>query len=233
MMGGRRSTKLAVARLLLFLLLGFGAVVFSGCGNAPLRKDTSVDPTGTVPSEKTELQLLAEIERKFENPAAHYELARLYQRSQQWRKAEYHYSVALGFDAAHRAAQAGVVKMYTEMNDTAKADQFASSYISQAGVSDVRELLRLGWEFEKVSLDAYALRSFNTALGAAPDSYEVNKQLGFYYLGKGQSNTAKGYLQRSFELNPNQADVAGALGRLGVVVQSPQSPPMTMENKTE
>jgi hypothetical protein len=36
---------------------------------------------------------------------------------------------------------------------------------------------------------------------------------------------------RSFELNPRQPDVAGALGRLGVVVESPQAPPMTMEKQ--
>lgn len=222
MMGGCRSNKLAVAKLPLFLLLVCGLFVFSGCGSDPSRRSSGVDPTGTVPSEKTELQLLAEIERKFENPDAHYELARLYHKSGRWRDAEYQYDITLGFDAAHRAAQAGKVKMYVEMGETAKGEQFANSYISQAGISNVNELLRLAWEFEKLSLDDYAMRCFQRALALSPESAEVNKQMGFYYLGKGDSPKARQYLQRSFELNANQADVAGALGRLGVVVQSPQ-----------
>ena len=89
--------------------------------------------------------------------------------------------------------------------------------------------ITVGWEFEKLGLDEYALRCFRQALETAPDSAEANKQIGFYYLGKGNEAQAKTYLQRSFELDPAQADVAGALGRMGVVVESPRSPPMTME----
>jgi len=90
-------------------------------------------------------------------------------------------------------------------------------------------LLRLAWEFEKLDLDKHAERCFNQALVVGPDSFEVNKQVGFYYLGKNDRARARQYLSRSFELNPRQPDVAGALGTLGVVVESPESPPMTME----
>jgi len=230
MMGKSKSMKpLAAFRLLLLVLLTVASVFSLGC-NSGLSQGSSVDPTGTVPSEKTETQLLAEVERKFENPPAHYELGVFYHRSQQWSKAEYHYNLALGFDPAHRAAQAGMVKMYTERGDSAKAEQYAGSYMRQAG-RNANESLRLAWEFEKVGLNAYAMRCFQIALSTAPDSAEVNKQMGFYYLGKGDNPNAKQYLQRSFELNPRQPDVSGALGRLGVVVESPEAPPMTMEKE--
>jgi len=228
MTGRRKSMKpLAVLRLVLFLLVMVASVFAPGC-NSGLSSSPPVDSVGNVPSEKTETQLLTEVERKFENPAAHYELGVFYHRSQQWLKAEYHYDQALAFDPALRAAQAGKVKMYTDRGDTAKAEQFAGSYMRQAG-RDANESLRLAWEFEKLGLNAYAMRCFRTALSAAPNSPEVNKQMGFYYLGKGDNANAKQYLQRSFELNPRQPDVAGALGRLGVVVESPEAPPMTME----
>jgi tetratricopeptide (TPR) repeat protein len=193
-----------------------------GCGEGT-RMGRPVDPIPTVPSDKTEAQLLAELDKKFENPQAHYELARLYHRSQNWNKAEYHYNVALGFQPANRAAQAGMVKMYLDRGQTAQAEQFANAYIRQAATA-VSETLRLGWEFEQLGLDAYALRCFRQALDAAPDSYEANRQIGFYYLGKGDQAQAKQYLMRSFQLNPRQPDVAGALGRLGVVVQTPAEP---------
>jgi tetratricopeptide (TPR) repeat protein len=176
-----------------------------------------------VPSDKTEAQLLAELDKKFENPQAHYDLARLYHKSQNWNKAEYHYNVALGFQPANRAAQAGLVKMNIDRGQTAQAEQLANSYIRQAAAA-VGETLRLGWEFEQVGLDAYALRCFRQALDIAPDSPEANRQMGFYYLGKGDQAQAKQYLMRSFELNPRQPDVAGALGKLGVVVQAPVEP---------
>ena len=40
--------------------------------------------------------LLKTIDRKFENPQAHYELGQVYQSERNWLKAEYHYNTALG-----------------------------------------------------------------------------------------------------------------------------------------
>jgi len=189
-----------------------------------------VDRGGAVTSDKTEAQLLAELNEKFENPQAHYELARLYQKSQNWNKAEYHYNVALGFEPGNKAAQAGLVKMFMDRGDTAKAQQYANSYIRQASVS-VDEMLRLGWDFEKLGMDDYALRTYRQAVTAAPDSADANKQIGLYYFNKNDTANAKQYLMRSFELNPRQPDVAGALGKMGVVVQTPGVPQGPLEEK--
>jgi tetratricopeptide (TPR) repeat protein len=174
--------------------------------------------------------LHAELEKKFENAQAHYELARIYHQSANWNKAEYHYNVALGFEPWNKAAQAGLVKMFADRGDQTKAEQLANSYIRQSAIA-VAEMLRLGWEFEKLGMDDYALRSFRQAVAAAPDSAEANKQIGYYYLGKGDTANARQYLMRSFELNPRQPDVAGALGRLGVVVQTPGIPQGSLEEK--
>jgi tetratricopeptide (TPR) repeat protein len=73
-------------------------------------------------------------------------------------------------------------------------------------------------------MDDYALRCFRQALDADQNSFEANKQIGFYYRDKGDTAKAKQYLLRSFELNPRQPDVAGALGKLGVVVELPPEP---------
>lgn len=226
MTGERRSRKTPAMRWLpAFVLFAVASVVLSGCATTT---QSGVDSTGVVPSERSERELLADVQRRFENPQAHYELGRLYARSGQWTKAEYHYNVALGFDPALRAAQAGVVRLFIDQGQKAKAEQYASSYINWISTNE-RELLRLAWEFEKVDLDDHAMRCFRQALAVGPDSAEVNKQVGFYYLGKNDTAKARQHLSRSFELNPRQPDVAGALGTLGVVVQSPESPPMTME----
>lgn len=222
MTGKQRSAKPVAKEILLHVLLSTALFALWGCGDGV----QTVRPVNTIPappSDKTEAQLLAELDKKFENPQVHYDLARLYHKSQNWNKAEYHYNVALGFQPANRAAQAGVVKMNIDRGQTAQAEQFANTYIRQAGVA-VSEMLRLGWEFEQLGLDAYALRCFRQALEAAPDSPEANRQIGFYYLGKGDNTLAKQYLLKSFQLNPRQPDVAGALGRLGVVVEAPAEP---------
>jgi tetratricopeptide (TPR) repeat protein len=224
----KRIKTLVAGGALGSLLVSSALYLVVGCSRATSQSPAS--SAGVVPSEPSERELLAEIEKKFENPEAHYELGRLYARAGQWSKAEYHYNVALGFDPALRAAQAGLVKLFLDEGQKAKAEQYASSYIRQVSTND-RELLRLAWEFEKVGLDEYALRCFRQALVVAPDSYEVNKQVGFYYLGKNDTAKARQYLSRSFELNPRQPDVSGALGKLGVVVESPQAPPMTTEKK--
>ncbi|MBN2131496.1 MAG: hypothetical protein JW741_18495 [Sedimentisphaerales bacterium] len=225
----RRQTAVAESIVLLTLLVCV-LFVFVGCAGTEAERP-AVDPIGTVPSDRTEAQLLADLNQKFENPQAHYELADLYRKSHNWTKADYHYNVALGFEPGNKAAQAGLVKMYTERGDTVKAEQFASEYIRRASVGGVADMLRLGWEFENVGLDGYALQSFRQAVTAAPDSAEANKQIGLYYLGKGDKANAKQYLMRSFEINPRQPDVAGQLGRMGVVVQTPGIPEGPLEQK--
>ena len=76
---------------------------------------------------------------------------------------------------------------------------------SNRRASSVRETLRLGWEFRQLKLDDYALRCFRQALDADPNSFEANKQIGFYYCEKNDTVKAKQYLLRSFELNPAAA----------------------------
>jgi len=227
-LGYRDMTQVA-RTFLMCALLAYVLIVLAGCAGT-VAPTPPVDPVGGVPSDKTESQLVGELNKKFENPQVHYDLARVYHKSQNWNKAEYHYNVALGFDPANRAAQAGLVKMFADRGDKTKAEQYANSYIRQAAIS-VAETLRLGWEFEQLGMDEYALRSYRQAVAAAPDSDAANKQIGLYYLGKGDSANAKQYLMRSFELNPRQPDVAGALGRLGVVVQTPGIPQGPLEEK--
>lgn len=212
--------------ILLHVLVGLALFAVWGCdGGAQPRRN--MDRVATASSDKTEAQLLSELDWKYENPQAHYELARLYHRSQNWLRADFHYNQAISFNPANRPAQAGQIKMFIDRGETAKAEHYANSYIRQATIS-VMELVRLGWEFEQVGLDTYALRCYRQALDAAPDSPDANRQIGYYYLNKGDTEQAKRYLMRSFDLNPRQPDVAGALGRLGVVVQAPvEQEPMT------
>ena len=224
-MTGKRGGVEPVARkLVLCALLGSVLVILWSCeGIGP--KPTIPAPVATATSDPTEAQLLATLKEKWENPQAHYELARVYHKAQNWTKAEWYYSNALGFDPANKAAQAGQVKLFIDHGETAKAEQFANGYIQQAGLSSVREMLRLGWELRQVGLDDYALRCFRQALDKDPNSFEANKQIGFYYYEKNDTVKAKQYLLRSFELNPRQPEVAGALGKLGVVVELPPEPP--------
>ena len=212
-------------RTLLYVLLSIVLFALWGCNSEP-RSATTGGSITPVTSDPTEAQLLSQLDEKYENPQVHYELARLYHKSQNWLKADFHYSRAISFDPAFRAAQAGQIKMFVDRGETAKAEQYANSYIRDTA-SSVSEMLRLGWEFEQTGLDTYALRCYRQALDAAPDSPEANRQLGFYYVTKKDQAQAKQYLMRSFELNPRQPDVAGALGRLGVVVEAPVQPEAT------
>jgi len=224
MTGQHKSTILAaVDGLALMVLLGVTLLVSGGCTQTA-SSGSGIDSTPTPPSAKSERELLLEIERKFENPQAHYELARFYHIARAWTKAEYQYNIALGFKPGLLPAQAGLVKMYVDQSEAAKAAQYANGYIRQSA-GNTRDTLKLGWEFENLDLDDYAMRCFRQALAEAPDSYDANKQMGLYYLGKDDTDQARRYLGRSFELNPRQPDVAGVLGRLGVVVQSPEPQP--------
>ncbi len=201
-----------------FALLLLCTTLLIGCKS---REVTGTDKVRTVPAEQRKADLLKTLDRKFENPQAHYELGRVYQSERQWIKAEYHYNVALSFDPAHSEAQAAMVKVFIESGDTAKSKTYADIYMSKAAVS-ASGSFRLGFAFQKQLLDEYAFDCYMQALHLAPSSAKIHKQLGYYYLSKNDKVRAEEYLKRSFQLDPVQPEVAGELGRLGVEVRIPR-----------
>jgi len=195
-------------------LLLLWACAFAGC--QPQEKPN----LSLMSAEQRKAALLKQLDQKFENPDVHFELGQLYQAESQWAEAERRYDIAIRFDPAHRRAQAAMVKVLANSGDTAKAEQYAKAYMNQASNSAMASL-QLAQEFNNQDLDEYALACYQQSLRVAPDSPEVNKQVGYYYLNNNDKTRAKDYLSRSFQLNPNQPDVAGELGRLGVVVKIP------------
>ena len=224
-MGSHESKFYATVNVWSLLVLsGLAVLLVGGCTETNSSTE-SVNTGAVMPTLSPEVELLRQIDKKFENPQAHYELARLYHRQGQWTKAEYHYDLALGFQPGFIAAQAGYAKLFMDEGQRAKGEQLANDYIRQAA-SNAMASTKLGWEFESLGLSDDAIRCFQQALSVAPDSAEVNKQMGLYYLDRGDKDRARQYLSRSIELNPVQPDVAGQLGRLGVVIETakPEEP---------
>ncbi|UCF15204.1 MAG: hypothetical protein JSW59_17500, partial [Phycisphaerales bacterium] len=201
--------------ILTFALLICSSVSLVGCND----QQSSAPPTQQVsmPPEARKAELLNLLERKFENPDAHFHLAQIYHDEGLWAKAEYHYTVALTFDAAHAEAKAAMVKLFLDSGDSAKSKIHAEDYMIKAS-SSATQSLRLAMAFHAEQLDEYALDSYQQAFSLAPDSAKVNKEMGLYYLDKEDKVLAKEYLIRSFNLDSKQPEVAGELGRLGVEV---------------
>ena len=199
-------------------------LLFSGCGElgqSEKAKAPRVDEIGKTPTEQKKAKLLRTIDRRFENPEAHFELGRLYQADGLWVQAEYEYNVALGFNPVHRQAQAAAVKVLANSGNTVKAELLADIYMNQvAGYAE--SSLRLALAFQGQQLDEYALDCYRQALHLAPNSAKIHRQIGYYYLSRNNKVQAKEYLVRSFQLNPNQPEVSGELGRLGVAVRIPR-----------
>lgn len=200
-----------------------GLILLSSC--VPLYKSQKASKLGPASAAGVEVdekkaELLKQIDRKFENPDAHFQLGQLYHADRMWSQAEYHYSIALSFVPANSYAQAAMVKLLVDSGNPAKARRFADNYVRQVSGS-ANKSLQLAAAFHKQQLDEYALACYQQAVRLAPNSAEANKLLGYYYLGKGDEDHARRYLSRSFQLNPNQLDVAGELGRLGVEIKRP------------
>ncbi len=202
--------------LSVFLVLSFLAC---GCQNTQSGGAAAGGDMRT-PSDIRKAELLSRLDRKWENPDAHFELGQLYHADGLWSKAEYHYNIALGYDPVQRDAQAGMVKLMFDRGEKTKGQWAADMYMKQAS-SSADQLLLLGLGFQKQTLDDYALTCYKQALAMSPNSAKVNRQIGYYYLAKKNLELAKEYLARSFQLDSNQPDVAGELGRLGVAVQIP------------
>jgi len=198
--------------------IGIICVMLAGC----YRQQSRGGAMGHTPADVRKAELISQLDHKWENPDGHFQLGQLYHAGGDWAKAQYHYNIALGFDPVHREAQAALVKVLLDSGDSVKGKTTADMYVTQAS-SSALGLLDLGVGFEKQGLDDYALSCYKQAIGMAPGSAVINKQLGYYYLKKKNNEQAKEYLIRSFEINANQPDVAGELGRLGVAVKIPRT----------
>jgi tetratricopeptide (TPR) repeat protein len=203
-----------------FISLTFLMCALLLCGCDQLRKDAKkkslgAGKIGKTPSEQKKAKLLKQIDRKFENPRAHFELGQLYQADGMWIQAENEYKTALNFEPAHKQAQAGRIKVLLALDDKDKAEFLNNEYMNQASNSAAGSL-RLALAFQKQQLDEHALACYQQALHLAPNSAKINRQIGYYHL------QAKNYLVRSFALNPNQPEVAGELGRLGIRTEIPR-----------
>jgi Flp pilus assembly protein TadD len=207
------------------LLVAFALItLISGCTSNKQKtmygeKVNDKKLTGTTDKQKA--KLLKSLDRKYENPKAHYELGKIYHSEGLLDKAEWEFNKTLAFDPMHHEAQASIVKVLKDRDDAAKAEAISEMYISQSGISAKHSLI-LGRAFQTRGLDDYALICFKQAHNLAPNSVVINKQLGYYYLLKKDSANAEVYLRRAFELNPNQPEIAGELGKLGVQVEVPK-----------
>ena len=195
------------------------ALVLMGCESTPKAPDTANQEEAIELSPKA--QLLEQIDRKYENPEAHYQLGKLSYGEGQLDKADFEYRVALGFNPIHYRAQAGLVKVASDQKQTERAQVIAELYISQAAVSAPASL-RLGKAFQNEGLGEYATSCYYQASALTPKSPEPYRLLGFYYLSVDDQVRAEENFRRSFELDPYQTDVSGELGRMGVIIGLPR-----------
>jgi len=207
--------------LFTFALLLFCALLFLGCESQNIN-GAELERIKGMPAEARKVNLLKLLERKFENPDAHFELGQLYKAEGLWSKAEYHYGIALRFDPAHAQAQAAMVKLFLDSGDATKAKNYADIYMNQVAASALQSL-RLAMAFQMQQHDEYALACYRQALNLEPDSARIHKQIAYYYLSKSDKTQAKEYFTRSFQLDPKQPDVALELGLLGVEVRIPRN----------
>jgi tetratricopeptide (TPR) repeat protein len=213
------------------IIAGIAVCVFlTGCPN---NNSPRVDQHLRAASDFRKNELLKQLDQKWENPTAHYELGQLYHASGDYAKAEYYYNIALGFNPAYREVQASMVKLQIDKGDKSRADWVANNYITQVA-SSPEQILSLGIAFEKQGMDDYALRCYQEGMKIAPDSYKISRQLGYFYLARNKKDLARDMFIRSFQLNSNQPDVALELGKLGVSVRipEPQATPSDNLNQT-
>ncbi len=208
--------------ILTFIIIAVAGSVFTGCRPRRYEPSPQLQDVPTTAMEIKKAQLQREIDRKYDNPHPHYELGRLYLSESLYDQAENQFNIALSFDPAHRMSQAALVKTLMQKGQTEKAKMAAEMYVNQVSGS-AGESLRLAMGFQKEQLDEYAMPCYRRAMSLAPNSSRILRQIGFYYLSKGDKLQAKEYLSRSFQLNPDQPDVARELGRLGIAVKIPRT----------
>lgn len=172
-----------------------------------------------VPAPDTEQTLLSQIDQRFENPEAHYKLAKLYHAQGQWIKSEYEYNIAIGFNPVNKLPHAGLVKMYEDWGRTTQA-QTAFEKAMRDCLTD-EALVMLAKALEKEGLRKRAQECYEYALTVSKNKGGIYKEMGYYYLSIGDKVRAEDAFRKSLELRPYQPDVSAELGRMGVKVVAP------------
>ncbi|MDO8302311.1 MAG: tetratricopeptide repeat protein [Sedimentisphaerales bacterium] len=172
-------------------------------------------------------KLNAQLKLRFENPVAHYQLGQIYQQQGDWNKAASEYDLAVKFDPVFWDAQAGMIKVLRMAGEEQKSAQTMQLYLRSALLVP-EDSLALGAAFERQKLDDCALAAYEQALKMKPKSAAISKRIGYYYLARNNQDMAKTYLRRSFELDPYQPDIAGELGKMGIIVKTPEKLPNTL-----
>jgi tetratricopeptide (TPR) repeat protein len=177
-------------------------------------------------SAPTIAKLNAQLKKKFEQPVVHYQLGQIYQQQGDWNKAASEYDLAVKFDPVFWDAQAGMIKVLRLAGEEQKSAESMKMYLRSASLVP-EDSLALGAAFERQKLDDCALAAYEQALKMRPKSAAINKRIGYYYLNRNNQDMAKTYLRRSFELDPYQPEVAGELGKMGIIVKTPETLPNT------
>lgn len=213
-----------IAKTLLFSFL-ICVLLLAGCETADQglnRRGTSRLRVKDKSPQKRKEELQKLLSSRFVDPKLHLEMAVIYLDEQNWEEAKYHYSAAISFDPVCWPAQAGIVKIQKLQGRTTEANAAAGVYMNQVAAS-AEKSLKLAIAFDQQKLDEQALACYQQALLLDPEFPETHRQIGYFYLERGDKAQAEKYFVESFNLNPFQPDVAEHLGQLGVTIESPQT----------
>jgi len=208
-------TNIKIIRSAAFILFS----IFLVCGCQPPRQTPIDDEFPMAASDMRKLELQQRLNRKFNDPQVHYELGKIYQSEGLWDKAISEFVFAKSCDPVSWKSAAAIVKTYYQDGKNKDAIKASQKYINQAAYS-ASSSMNLGKAFQAELLDDEALACYNQALKIAPNSAELNKQIGYYYFGKNDLIRAEQHFRRSFEIEPT-SEVSEALGRLGITVDLP------------
>ena len=211
-----------VSRTIEIITITLCLIAIAGCRSE--KRSPAGTTLGEIKATSADVEkasILRAIDRKFDDADNHYKLGKVYQNDAMWSQAEHEFNTALRFEPAHRSSQAAMIKVLKQSGNETRANLYADIYINQVA-STAKGSLMFGLALQREALDEHALYAYQQALRLAPNSAKVNRQIGYYYLTKNDQIRAGEYLRRSFDLNPNQPDVAGQLGRMGVQVSIPR-----------
>ena len=231
-MAGEERHATWASRLVMAALLTGAGFGLGGCAAGPA-SSPSQPPPQPMASQERFLQSL--VDRNFLDPEAHYQLGEFYHREGLWDKAQYHLDLAINFAPGFRKAQVALFQLLLDKGDRQAAAATVDRFLRQLENAPT-DMVDLGRAFAKAGLDQYALACYTEAGRVAPTSALAFKELGFYWRAHKDTAKAKQYLMHSFELDPNQPDVAEALGLMGVVVEvpRPQTPsPVTPQSPSK
>lgn len=219
----------------LTLLLVFGPIAFVACDGPEdkvekyFKRADKTYSEGELKKARVDLKNVLQIDQK--HVGAHYLLALIEEKNQNWKAAFRHFEWVIDLDDSHLGAKVHLGQMYLLMDDLESAEDFVNAILSVNPDHTGGRTLKASLLFKKSKLDE-AIREAKKVVAKEPQNEEATFLLAGFYRERKQYNHVISVLRKALEFHPDNISFLLRLAEIYYLKNEPQQVELILEKLT-